>query len=159
MQNLKVKIKKKSCSYIRIGSYVRKDSGQVMLLTTLILSGTILAAATLAGLLMVYQIRQASDATQSAKAIYAADAGIEYELYRIYRKNDSAFSNSCAENAPTLIHSRAEIESRAFKESNAGGGQDLKIVSTGISNNRARAFSLNLGELAIEPCPASGGEE
>ncbi|MDP3880998.1 MAG: hypothetical protein Q8Q32_02360 [bacterium] len=131
--------------------------GQVMLLTTLILSGTILAAATLAGLLMVYQIRQSSDATQSTKAIYAADAGIEYELFKVYRKNDPNFSNACAEIAPNLSASGAEVDSKTTKETNANGNQDLVIVSTGISNNRARAFSLNLGELAIEPC-ASGGE-
>ena len=137
---------------------LKSQRGQVMLLTTLILSGTILAASTLAGLLMVYQIRQSSDATQSAKAIYAADAGIEYELFKIYRKNDDNFPDACAEEVPTLGSSNAEVGSETRLETNAGGNQDLVIVSTGVSNNRARAFSLNLGELAIEPCsPISEG--
>ena len=129
----------------------RSTRGQVMLLTTLILSGTILAAATLAGLLMVYQIRQSGDATQSTKAIYAADAGIEYELYKIYRYARSGGA-VCSEALPELTHSKAEIDSEAFREANANGGQDLKITSTGISNDRARAFGLNLGAVTITTC-------
>ena len=56
-------------------------SGQVMIITILVLGGAILSATTIAGLLMLYQIRQTTDIANSGKAIYAADAGIEWSLY------------------------------------------------------------------------------
>ncbi len=56
-------------------------SGQAMLLTVIALGGTLLGATTIAGLLMLYQIRQATDLKDSNKAIFAADAGIEMVGY------------------------------------------------------------------------------
>ena len=56
-------------------------SGQVMLMTVVMLSGAILASTSLAGLLILYQLRQATDAAASTKAIFAADAGLERALY------------------------------------------------------------------------------
>lgn len=61
------------------------NSGQVMLATVLILSGTILGATTIAGILMLYQVRQSTNIGNSAKAIFAADTGLEYEFYRKYK--------------------------------------------------------------------------
>jgi len=54
-----------------------------MLLTVLALGGTILGATTIAGVLMIYQIRQATDLQQSNKAIFAADAAIEWGNYQL----------------------------------------------------------------------------
>ncbi len=54
-----------------------KRAGQVMLISVITLSGILISAAGIAGLLMIYQIRGANDAVNSAKAIFAADAGIE----------------------------------------------------------------------------------
>lgn len=59
-----------------------------MLLTVLIISGAILGTTTIAGLLMLYQIRQATDFGQSVQALFAADAGIEWTLYRRFEKKD-----------------------------------------------------------------------
>lgn len=56
--------------------------GQVMLLTVLIVSGTILGATTIAGLLMLYQLRQANQFGQSMQAFFAADSGLEWRLYQ-----------------------------------------------------------------------------
>ena len=56
----------------------------MMLLTVLTIGGTILGATTLAGLLVLYQIRQSTDLANSAKAVFAADAGVEWGLYQIY---------------------------------------------------------------------------
>lgn len=52
-----------------------------MLVTVLILSGTILGAVAIAGLLMIYQVRQTTNVANSTKAIFAADAGLECEFY------------------------------------------------------------------------------
>ncbi len=54
-----------------------KESGQVMILSVVMLGGILLSAASIAGLLMVYQIRASNDAVNSAKAVFAADAGVE----------------------------------------------------------------------------------
>lgn len=56
-----------------------------MLLAVLALGGTMLGATTIAGFLMLYQIRQATDFESSAKAIFAADAGTEYALYSYFK--------------------------------------------------------------------------
>ncbi|MBN2197880.1 hypothetical protein JW698_01645 [Candidatus Wolfebacteria bacterium] len=59
--------------------------GQVMLLTVLILGGSILIASTIAGYLMMLKIRSSSDIINATKAIYAADAGIEWNLYTRFK--------------------------------------------------------------------------
>ena len=58
--------------------------GQVMIMTVLTLGGTLLGATTVAGLFMLYQIRQATDLANSAKAFSAADAGLEWGLYNAF---------------------------------------------------------------------------
>ena len=56
-----------------------------MLLTVLIVSGTILGATTIAGLLMLYQVRQATNFGQSLQALFAADTGLEWKLYQQFQ--------------------------------------------------------------------------
>ncbi len=87
------------------------QKGQAMLVTVLALSGTILGATTIAGLLMLYQIRQSTDAVNSAKAVFAADAGMEWGLYKFF-KADGLTCQACP----------------------AGGACDMKPVMTNISN-------------------------
>jgi len=67
-----------------------KNKGQVMLLTVVITGGLFLAASTIAGLLMLYQVRQATDVINSTKAIYAADAGLEWDLYQRFVSQDNS---------------------------------------------------------------------
>jgi hypothetical protein len=61
------------------------SSGQVMILAVLTLGGAILGVTAIAGLLMLYQIRQSTDFQNSAKSIFAADAGVEWALYSYYQ--------------------------------------------------------------------------
>jgi len=80
-----------------------------MIITILALGGTLLGATTVAGLLTLYQIRNSTDLANSAKAIFAADAGLEWGLYNFSCANggsqsvcplpeilDSDFSNSAS---------------------------------------------------------------
>lgn len=53
-----------------------------MLLAVLLISGTILGATTIAGLLMLYQLRQATNVGYSLQALFAADSGLEWKLYQ-----------------------------------------------------------------------------
>lgn len=61
-----------------------KKSGQAMILAVLALGGTMLGATAIAGFLMLYQIRQATDFQSSAKALFAADAGTEWALHSYF---------------------------------------------------------------------------
>ena len=65
-------------------SFIIHDSphkGQAMLLTVMLLSSAILGATSLAALLVLFQLRQATDAKASTQAIFAADSGIECVLF------------------------------------------------------------------------------
>src|SRR3989344_5773934 len=61
--------------------YLFRREGQAMLLTVLTIGGTLLGATAIAGLLMLFQIRQSTDLKNSNKAIYAADSAIEWGNY------------------------------------------------------------------------------
>lgn len=101
------------------------NKGQVMLLTVLMLGGAILGASTIAGYLMVLKIRASSDITNSTKAIYAADSGIEQELYKV--KNPSY-----------VINTSLMTNNSSFTSFNSGG----KITSIGKSSGAYRAFEM-----------------
>ncbi len=112
--------------------------GQAMILTVLALGGAILGATTIAGLLMVYQIRQASDLNDSTKAIFAADSGIEWGIYQyLYPGKGSApqFSNGASSTVACFDANMASVAC-----SDAG----TKLIrSTGESNRISRAFELS----------------
>lgn len=55
-----------------------------MLIAVLAFGGAILGATAIAGLLMLYQIRATRDAQNSARAIFAADTGVEWALFDYY---------------------------------------------------------------------------
>ena len=123
----------------------RLSAGQVMLVTVMALSGMILGATTIAGLLMIYQLRQSTDLVNSTKAIYAADAGIEYELYRIYQDSNYV--------APILSNG-ASFETQKQSESIIEGGQNIETItvkSIGKSGKVARAFQMILRKTSIIP--------
>lgn len=93
-----------------------------MILTVLALGGTILGATTIAGLLMLYQIRQTTDLSNSARAIFAADAGLEHAFYDLFCGQDSnktpcplqsetvSFTNGAAVEILCLDDDNAEVE-------------------------------------------------
>jgi hypothetical protein len=58
--------------------------GQAMLIAVLSLGGAMLGVTTIAGLLILFQLRQTGNAQNSAKAIFAADGGLEFALYDFY---------------------------------------------------------------------------
>jgi len=110
----------------KIKNQKSKIKGQVMLLTVLILGGSILGASTIAGYLMLLKVRGASDIANSAKAIFAADTGIEWELYKQFK--DPAYPKPLLSNNADFITSN----------------DTLKIKSIGESNNIFRAFESDL---------------
>src|SRR3989344_1600154 len=67
--------------FLQPKTYNLKPSvGQTMILTVLTLGGTLLSISLVAGLLILFQIRQSGDLANSTKALFAADAGVEWYL-------------------------------------------------------------------------------
>ena len=118
-----------------------------MLVTVLTLSGTILGATTIAGLLMLYQLRQGSDIANSTKAIYAADAGLEWRLYRFFKKDNSSCNPACdgagSENCLQPDFDNGASLLTTCVSSVGSNGQEVVIRSRGISQKNARAFEFN----------------
>ncbi len=99
-----------------------------MLLTVMLLSGTILGATAIAGMLTVYQVRQASSATDSMRALYAADSGIEWELYK--NNKDSSYAKPVMSNGSefeTKVTAANTIKSTGFADSNRRVGRAFEV--------------------------------
>ncbi len=85
-----------------------------MILTTLMIGGLFLMATAIAGLLMFYQLQQATDFGNSTIAIFAADANLERAIYYYfyeYQYNPYnpglCFPQSCDSGAPVNLSNGA----------------------------------------------------
>lgn len=94
------------------------SKGQTMILTVLSLGGTMLGATTIAGLLMLYQLRQATDMASSAKAIFAADAGIEWAIYCLLNSDDAKCPPPSSNNPLVLDDNVTNFFSSCYGEGN-----------------------------------------
>lgn len=117
-----------------------------MMLTVLTLGGALLGATTIAGLLMLFQVRQGADVNQSAKALFAADAGIEWGLYNLLCADDPLkqpcplpeqpeFSNGASVEVTCLDDAGEEVP-------DCNSSSTVTIKSLGRSANVARAFCI-----------------
>jgi hypothetical protein len=113
------------------------QAGQVMMLTVIAIGGTLLGATTVAGLLVIYQLRQSSDAANSAKAIFAADAGIEWGLYRFFKPELAGGS------VPEFSNG-ASVTLTCFPGGDCGDTTTLSMKAVGSSARAARALELSL---------------
>lgn len=118
------------------------ERGQVMLITSLVLSGALLGATAIAGLLTLYQLRQGSDMANSTKAIFAADAGLEWRLYRFFKTDKSCDCSSPDQCPEPEFSNGATLKTSCVSEA-AKTTQAVTIRSTGIANKNARAFEFN----------------
>ena len=114
--------------------------GQAMILAVMALGGAILGATTIAGFLMVYQIRQTTDLANSAKAIFAADAGVECALYNQFISSDCAESNTLTNGASYAVD--CVNGSGATVACDSGSAEVL--FSRGTAATARRAFSAQL---------------
>lgn len=87
-----------------------------MIISVLTLSAALLAATGIGGLLMIYQLRSANDAVNSAKALFAADAGIEAVSFCYFK--------DCAPSTPEDF-----VASITFERSDGTPGQQTQICS------------------------------
>ncbi len=135
-------------------------AGQVMILTTLAIGGTILGAATIAGLLIVYQIRATTDLADSAKAVFAADAGIEWQLYNYFIGTTST-PNPIPQQPNFLSYSDIQLTVTCLDDSSVvvncdtiGNSSATAIKSVGTHGNSSRAFLVFIqGVTSTFPTP------
>lgn len=113
-----------------------------MILATLVLGGTILGATTIAGFLMLYQIRQSTEFASSGKAIFAADAGLECALFQFLRPGED--TNRCN---PSVLSNGASFDFKCYNGSNevidCNSEEVLRIRSIGKAAGATRAFELS----------------
>lgn len=134
---------------LRFGSvaYRSCNTGQIMILSVLALGGTILGVTTIAGLLMAYQIRQATDFAFSAKAIFAADGGLEWGLYNFYCTTDPA-KTPCPLPAPAFSNGASFAVQCANASGDFSDCDDLAsatvLRSVGTAGEASRAFEIAL---------------
>lgn len=115
-----------------------------MLITVLALSGTILGATAIAGLLMLYQLRQSNDVINSNKAIFAADSGLEWRLYKFF-KADNQTCKECPDGGACPGPSFENGASfQAACDSAGGAATTTTVKSTGTSGNASRALQIVL---------------
>jgi hypothetical protein len=126
-----------------------------MLITVLSLGGTILGATAIAGLLMLYQIRSATDFANSAKAVFAADAGTEWAQYNYFNPTSTlelsppSFSNGSIVSV-TCYAADGTVLQDAYGDplcgaiGNATTSFASYAIARGISLDAKRAFLVNL---------------
>lgn len=131
-----------------------------MLIAVLSLGGAILGATAVAGLLTLYQLRAANDSENSAKAIFAADAGVEWTLFDYYCGMDGRCASGAPDTTgdfPAFIGSGATLKIAC---SDAGGATStcsdasttISAITVGTSGNSSRAFAVALvGATSTDP--------
>ena len=77
----------------------KREKGIALLLTIIILSATMLTA-TLIVTIVVIQFKLSSDINNSTIAIYAADSGVEWQLYQI--RNGASVPTPVMSNGATI---------------------------------------------------------
>ena len=102
-----------------------------MMLTVIVLSSTLLSITLIGGLIMLYQIRHAGDFSNSGKAIFAADSGVNWWSY--YNSGSySPSNNSGTINAAFKNGASFTIEDIAANK--------VKIIGKAGSSKRALLF-------------------
>jgi hypothetical protein len=115
----------------------KSNQGQIMLLTVLILGGVIISAASLLGFLVIYKIRQITDLGNSAKAVFAADAGIEWELLRALKPGQRYRSCPNFSNGAGFQSNVKILEEQALEVRSIGQASGIVRIHSQISNVNA----------------------
>ena len=138
-----------------------KNSGQLLITSVIMLGGILLSATAVAGLLLRYQLRMTNDAANSAKALFAADAQLEWYSY-CAQKNHSRLDNikppggpnnpanvsldcTLAGDSPTFDDgSVSALSSIEFTDNVVTNTRDGRILSEGFGGKATRAVETIL---------------
>lgn len=110
-----------------------------MMLSVLIIGTSILVFSTIGGYLMLQRLREASNIVGTTKAIFAADSGIECELYRYNKLATSTVDCNTASGAATLKFDDSQV-GVSTTVLTTPSGQLISIQSIGSSIKSKRAF-------------------
>ncbi|MFH1188803.1 MAG: hypothetical protein V1652_03095 [bacterium] len=109
---------------------IHRQKGQVMIVSVILISGAILSTTILSGYLMIYHLRQIVNIETSAKSIFAADAGVEWELYK--KTKDGSYPQPSFVNGAQL--KTVEVSPDVFR-------------SIGNAGRSARAFEVDMSSI------------
>lgn len=112
------------------------SKGQTMLLAVLLIGASAMVFTSIAGYMTLARIRASSDITDATKAIMAADAGVECELYNVF----SPASVNC-DTLPFDDYPKTKVETEVG-DGDGDGANDF-IKSIGVSNRSKRAFMVS----------------
>jgi len=109
-----------------------------MILSVLMLGGAMLGATAIAGLLMLFQIRQSADFQSSAKSIFGADAGVEWALENTFQSPTPlpSFSNGVLLDVTCYDASGNQLD--------CSNGSSTSAISRGTVGGTKRAFLVKL---------------
>ncbi len=133
-------------------SHSRGRDGQAMLIAILTLGGAILGATSLAGLLLLYQIRSTTDTENSAKAIFAADTGANWALYTYFNSPQQGTGPGINKNGALDDDESVAITCYAADGATLAACDDQDnnpattsyAIAEGLSGGARRAFWLGL---------------
>lgn len=125
----------------------RSTTGQVMLLSVLMIGSSILVFSSIAGYMMLERFRTSSNAVDSTKAIFAADSGIECELYK-YNFSDPQNSRQIDCESLKFNDNKTSILTDVVGDAS---GTPLYVKSIGTSVKSKRAFMLYFSGAATAP--------
>ncbi len=118
------------------------QSGQAMLIVVLILGATMLGVTTIVGYVSLQKIKNVANITDSTKAIYAADSGVEWCFYNKIGSNGTS-TFDCSGSSPTTGTSSLSL-SNGSSVSVSESGQEVKSIGT--DNSSYRAFGIFLDQ-------------
>lgn len=110
--------------------FFKKYSGQIFLMSILVLSG-VMASALFLMSIFIKDFRQSIETSESVKAFYAADAGMEWQIY-------NSLNPDSPEEEPVMENSTS------FKYQN-NFDTTRKIKTTGFSRRVSRGLEVNFG--------------
>ena len=111
----------------------KNNQGQAMLLAVLIIGTSILVMTSISGYLMLQRIRSSSNIIDSTKAIFAADTGIEWELFKKNKCTEESINPLCNKK-PSLTNNSSF---NTFLSNISTSTQLIKSIGTSVKSNRA----------------------
>lgn len=123
----------------------RENKGQIMLMSVLLICGAILGVSALASTLVLQQIKKSTATGESARAVFAAEAGIERALYYRYQEtrwvNDVEVPACSVESNPDL-DGVLQVDTEHTAKYTIRTDGCASASSLGESGRSARAFSI-----------------
>lgn len=107
-----------------------------MILTVLVLGGIIISAATLISYLIVNNLKQATDIGSSARAVFASDAGREWELWKALKLGE--LPNDPTHGCPKFTNGASFTAGIGILSPDSTS--TLQIISAGVVGKNTRAW-------------------